>query len=94
MDYDCSGFAYLLFMSCRGRKKISITRLRAQCSAVLREVEDTGRSVLITRRGKPYARIEPCAEPRKSLGALAGRIRIIGDIISPVCEPEDWEALR
>jgi hypothetical protein len=30
----------------------------------------------------------------KRLGSMAGTLRIKGDIVSPVVDPEDWEALR
>jgi hypothetical protein len=28
------------------------------------------------------------------LGRLKGKIRIIGDIVSPITPPEDWETLK
>lgn len=40
---------------------------------------------------------EPASVPtpqRKPHPDIAGKGRILGDIVSPVCAPEEWEALR
>lgn len=73
-------------------KKLLISEFKAKCIAVLREAQRTGEPVLITRRGRPIARIEPIVEgsPKRRLGALRGRMRIRGDIVQ-VDTSEDWE---
>ena len=76
---------------------LAISRFKATCLAVLEEVRRTGRSVTVTRFGKPVARVvppEPAARKRRVLGAYKGRVEIFGDIVSPVLPPEAWEALR
>lgn len=57
-------------------KKMSISEFKVKCIAVLREAQRTGEPVVITRRGRPVARIEPILEgaAQRSLGAL----RMIG----------------
>jgi antitoxin (DNA-binding transcriptional repressor) of toxin-antitoxin stability system len=50
--------------------------------------------VLITKRGKPIARLAPAGKPPKFNGRLKGLIRIAGDIESPVVPPEDSKVLR
>ncbi|MCZ4496085.1 MAG: hypothetical protein JWM25_668, partial [Thermoleophilia bacterium] len=48
-------------------------------------------------RGVPIAQVGPPSleeVPRRHLGGLAGRIRIIGDIVGPASDPSDWEVLR
>jgi prevent-host-death family protein len=76
-------------------KRVLISEFKAKCIAVLREAQRTGEPVLITRRGRPIARIEPFAEgqPRRRLGALRGRMRIKGDIVR-VDTTQDWETPR
>ncbi len=43
---------------------ISVTEFRAHCLALIRKVESGGEAVLITRHGKPVARLTPpCVGP-------------------------------
>jgi antitoxin (DNA-binding transcriptional repressor) of toxin-antitoxin stability system len=55
------------------------------------EVNLTKEPVLITRRGKPYARLVPAGRPAPFIGRLKGIIKVVGDIESPAVPPEDWE---
>jgi prevent-host-death family protein len=43
---------------------ISVTRFRAQCLELIRQVERGGEVVEITRHGKPVARLTPPADGR------------------------------
>jgi prevent-host-death family protein len=64
---------------------------KAKCLQVMDDVQATGRGVVITKRGKPVARLLPIeATPPVSFGALAGTITIVGDIIGP--SGEVWDA--
>ena len=57
----------------------------ARCLELLDRVAATGNAIIITKRGKPMARLTPVASRRRSLvGALKGYIRVTGDIIAPV----------
>jgi antitoxin (DNA-binding transcriptional repressor) of toxin-antitoxin stability system len=48
--------------------------------------------VVITKRGKPVAKFVPAdARKDKFIGSLKGKIKIVGDIESPVVPPEAWE---
>ncbi|WP_025323307.1 type II toxin-antitoxin system prevent-host-death family antitoxin [Deferrisoma camini] len=75
---------------------IGISKFKATCLAVLERVRRTGKPVLITRRGEPVAEVVP-PPPRTGgvswLGAMRGTGRIVGDVVSPAGEEEDWEAL-
>jgi len=47
--------------------------------------------VLITKRGKPVAQLSPApVSPEDVLGYMAGKVKIIGDIVSPVTPLCDW----
>lgn len=78
-------------------ERIAISKFKATCLAVLHHVGRTGQPVLVTRFGKPVAEIVP---PRAGRGARreAGRLahtgRILGDIVAPVTDENDWDALR
>ncbi len=77
-------------------KEIAISEFKAKCLAILDEVEKTRRAVRVTRRGKPLAEVfPPSPVPRKDLfGFMKGEVQILGDIVSPASDPEDWEVLR
>ena len=64
---------------------------KATCLSLMDEVAATGREIVITKRGKPVAKLVPYRsyQPKKSiLGALAHTGVILGDIVSPT--PEYW----
>jgi prevent-host-death family protein len=72
-------------------KTISASEFRARCLAVVEEVNSTREPVLITKRGRPVARLVAAGKPRKFIGQLKGVFEIVGDIESPVDPPEAWE---
>ncbi len=78
-------------------EEMAISKFKATCLAVLKRVRRTRRPVLVTRFGEPVAQVVPPpvpSRPRRGLGAMAGTIRIKGDIVSPVVPESDWEVLR
>lgn len=74
-------------------KTISASEFRNRCHAVLAEVHSTRERVLVTKRGKPIARLVPAGRPPRFIGRLKGIIKI-GDIKSPVVPVEAWKILR
>ena len=76
--------------------KMSVSQFKAKCLAVLAQVAETGAPVLVTRYGKPVARVVPPPKPAGSdwIGSMKGTGRILGDIVEPVGDLDDWEALR
>ena len=62
-------------------KEIPAAKFKEQCLAILDEVDEEG--VVITKRGKPVAKLIPIrAESAELIGALKGKLRINGDILS------------
>jgi prevent-host-death family protein len=73
---------------------IKASEFKAKCLALMDEVERTGQSVIITKKGKPVAELMPHRPKTKNLrGLFKDRLVISGDIISPVDDSE-WEALK
>jgi len=71
---------------------ISAAEFKATCLDVLDRVAEAGLNVVITKRGKPVARVVPMVnKPRLLVGAMKNEIEIRGDIISPL--PVRWKAL-
>ena len=78
-------------------EEIPISKFRATCLAVLERGRCTRKPVLVTRFGKPVAEIVPPSPPERPRGwsgSLAGTARIVGDIVSPAADEDDWEVLR
>ena len=77
-------------------KEFAISEFKAKCLAILDQVQKTKRPVRITRRGKPVAEVvPPSPESRKQIfGFMKGKMEIVGDIVSPASDPDDWEVLR
>jgi len=65
-------------------------------SAVLDDVDRTGESVTILKRGRPVACLipVPLSSARCPQETLAGTVEILGDIIRPVLPASAWEANR
>jgi prevent-host-death family protein len=77
--------------------EMAISKFKATCLAVMERVRRTGKPVRITRFGKPVADVHPPApaQPERDwIGSLAGQGRILGDLVEPVFDPDEWEALR
>ena len=73
-------------------KSMAISDFKARALRILDEVARSRESVLITRRGKPLARVVPCdEEERDQPGMLAETLVFEGDIVSPLGE-DMWEA--
>lgn len=76
-------------------KKIPAAVFKAQCLTLMEDVRSTRRPLLITKRGKPVAKLVPVDEANDDfIGRLKGVFRVVGDIESPVVPPEDWESAR
>jgi prevent-host-death family protein len=74
--------------------KISISEFKSKCIAILKEVQRTGKPILVTWRGQPMARVDPIggeAEERR-LGAYRGRLILHTDLVQ-LDSTEDWEVL-
>ncbi|MFH1462787.1 MAG: type II toxin-antitoxin system prevent-host-death family antitoxin [Pseudomonadota bacterium] len=74
--------------------EITAGEFKARCLRLMDEVRDTGREVVITKRGKPVARLVPVCDDVESsvFGCMKGTVEIVGDIIAPL--EEEWEAMR
>jgi prevent-host-death family protein len=76
-------------------KKMPAGEFKARCLTVMENVQKTKEPVLITKRGRPVAKLVPADDsPREFLGRLEGIVKVVGDIESPIEPPDAWEALR
>ncbi len=66
---------------------------KAKCLALTDEVGRDGKSVTITKHGKPVAVLSPVlVVPKSGFGFARGGVQIIGDIVSPI--DVIWDAAR
>lgn len=63
---------------------------KARCLKLLDEVAETRQPLIITKHGKPVAKVIPMPPKKDPFGALAGSIAYEGDIISPI--DVEWNA--
>jgi prevent-host-death family protein len=85
-------------------KTMAAGEFKAKCLAVLDEVKQTGEPVIITKRGKPVARVttvEQTADRKNNVdsifGALKGLISVVGDpddLVGPIIPLEEWDMLK
>jgi prevent-host-death family protein len=71
--------------------EINATELKAKRLKLLDKIAHTREPIIITKHGKPVAKVVPIAEEAEQLhtgfGCMAGTIKITGDIVAPIEEP-------
>ena len=72
-------------------RTIAAGEFKAKCLGLLDEVQRQRKEVLITKRGKPVAKLVPVdCHALSFIGSMKGTMEIVGDILSPIEVP--WEA--
>lgn len=74
-------------------KSVTATEFKARCLSLLDEVRHTGEELLISKRGKPVAKVVPETGEKPWL-ALRGTGAFAGDPFAPVVEEADVESLK
>jgi prevent-host-death family protein len=73
-------------------KKIAAADFKAHCLTLMEDVRSTRQPLIITKRGKPVAKLVPLDDAKdKFFDRLKGVIKIVGDIESPI-EEDAWES--
>lgn len=76
-----------------GHMTITATEFKAKCLSLIDEVQENGGELIISKHGRPVARLVPAREEKPWL-ALRGKGRFTGDPFAPVVDEKDIEALR
>jgi len=72
-----------------GDVTVTASEFEAACLKLMDEVTEGGREVVITRGGRPVARLVSCQEESSlAFGRNRDNIEIHGDIVSPM--PAEW----
>lgn len=69
-------------------RTISASKFKAQCLALLDEVAASGEEIVVTKRGKPVARLVPVS-PAESLKGSVTYLVSDEEFIAPLYE--DWD---
>ena len=79
-------------------RQVPAGEFKAKCLRIIREMQDTGESVTVTRRGRPVAVVSLPAptEPiqQSFIGCMRGSVVRFDDPLEPAGPPSDWSALR
>ena len=76
-------------------KKMAAGSFKIHCLAVMDEVQAKRETVLITKHGKPVAKLVPADKNTDDIyGFLAGKGSISGDVVAPALSDEDWGELK
>jgi prevent-host-death family protein len=74
-----------------GMKKMAAGAFKTNCLAVMDEVKAKRVTVVITKHGKPVAKLVPVSDEKDDIyGFLASKVKIIGDVVSPALSLEEW----
>ena len=74
-------------------KQMPVGAFKARCLAVMKKVQATGEPVVLTRRGEPIVKVVPVDRAKNDIfGFMIGRVKIVGDIESPI--PVEWEVTK
>lgn len=83
-----------------GKKRtqtVAISEFKAKCLSLIDQVNKTKMPLRITKRGEPIADVIPAivqAGEKHWIGSMTHRMDIIGDIVSPVIDTAEIEALK
>ena len=74
--------------------EIPAGEFKAKCLKLMDQVRESGQEIVITKRGKPVAKLVPL-EPKERpplFGCMKGTFEITGDIVSPI--DVEWDATK
>jgi prevent-host-death family protein len=77
-------------------KTMPAGQFKVHCLKVMDEVQSKRQAVLITKRGKPVAKLVPVEQEKDDIFGFfksKGTVEIKGDIVSPILTPEEWGSL-
>ena len=72
-------------------RTIAAGQFKAQCLRLLDEVAESGETIVVTKRGKPVAKLEPLEEPPSLKGSV---VYLVDDDELLFFTGETWDAER
>lgn len=72
-------------------KTMAAGSFKVHCLAVMDEVQAKREAIVITKHGKPVVKLVPANTEKDDIyGFLKGKVKILGDVVSPALTPEEW----
>jgi prevent-host-death family protein len=72
-------------------KTVPAGKFKVHCLAIMDEVAAKHEAVVITKRGKPVAKLVPVEKQKDDIfGFFKGKGKVTGDVVSPALTPEEW----
>jgi antitoxin (DNA-binding transcriptional repressor) of toxin-antitoxin stability system len=73
---------------------VTVTEFKAKCVALLNDVDVSGKTIVVTRRGRALAAVSPVRKSawRSPEGRLAGKINIPDNLMAD--RSDLWESIR
>lgn len=76
-------------------KKMAAGSFKAHCLAIMDEVQAKHETVVITKHGRPVAKLVPIdADTDAIYNFLAGKGAVVGDVVSPAISSQEWGDLK
>lgn len=74
--------------------QVGAGQFKAQCLKLMDQVQQTHEEIIITKHGKPVAKLVPVQEAQADsiIGFMKGSVQVTGDIVAPL--DEEWEVLQ
>jgi prevent-host-death family protein len=75
---------------------VSASKFKAQCLALMDRVAEKRESYVITKHGRPVAKLVPADPPARSsvFGCLADRMEVVGDLDATTWSEARWKDLE
>ena len=76
-------------------KKVAAGSFKTKCLAIMDEVQATHETVVITKHGKPVAKLVPVSDAADEIyNFLASKGAVAGDVVSPALSSKEWGKLK
>lgn len=88
-------YSKLFLIMSSTHKHMSVSEFKAQALGTFERIAKAGLSIVVTKRGKPIAKVTPYSEQKEAAapGRLAGTLLYEGDLVSPL-GADLWNAAR
>lgn len=73
-------------------REMNASEFKTHCLSLLDEIVSNGEEITILKRGRPVARLVPVSGAPYPQLSLRGTVHVLGDIVSPAADPDEWEA--
>ena len=74
------------------KKTVSITEFKSKCLSYMRDVDEKGVHIVVTKHGKSIAEVQPVLNKQSDQNPLKDSVLKQEDLVSPI--DTEWEVLK